>query len=89
MKTVPSLVKTAVFRTIAVSVFLLPLAFLRPTPAATQAQEVTLLGDGDLAKGDANRGCRIRESGDIQKLSADLDTKMTIEGDIGVIRPQA
>lgn len=26
---------------------------------------------------------------DIQKLSADLDTKMTIEGDIGVIRPQA
>jgi poly-gamma-glutamate synthesis protein (capsule biosynthesis protein) len=26
---------------------------------------------------------------DVQKLSADLDTKMTIEGDIGVIRPQA
>ena len=26
---------------------------------------------------------------DIQKLSAALDTNMTIEGDIGVIRPQA
>ena len=26
---------------------------------------------------------------DIQKLSADLDTTMTLEGDIGVIRPQA
>jgi hypothetical protein len=26
---------------------------------------------------------------DVQKLSADLDTKLTIEGDIGVIRPQA
>jgi poly-gamma-glutamate synthesis protein (capsule biosynthesis protein) len=26
---------------------------------------------------------------DIQKLSADLDTNMTIEGDMGVIRPQA
>jgi poly-gamma-glutamate synthesis protein (capsule biosynthesis protein) len=26
---------------------------------------------------------------DVQKLSADLDTKMTIEGDIGVIQPPA
>jgi poly-gamma-glutamate capsule biosynthesis protein CapA/YwtB (metallophosphatase superfamily) len=50
MKTRPSLVSTAV---VAVSLFLLPTAFLLPAPAA--AQEITLLAGGDLAKGAPGR----------------------------------
>src|SRR5262249_700949 len=59
MKMRHSLVRIAVLRSVAGSIFLLPVVFLLPTPGATQTpaatQEITLLAGGDLAKGDIGR----------------------------------
>jgi poly-gamma-glutamate capsule biosynthesis protein CapA/YwtB (metallophosphatase superfamily) len=54
MKTSSSLIRTAVLRCAAVSIFLLPATFLFSAPAG--GPEITLLAGGDLAKGDAVRG---------------------------------